>query len=82
MDLEKILCGAARAYRTLNTPVIKSDIDMTHKLYETEDADTADLTVTVKGQPVIKLLDLIVLGSAVAIFVAMVAKVLHFLTKH
>ena len=79
--IERIITSAARLYRELNKPFVRSRIDMTHDFYADEEADEPMLSVDVKGEPKIKLLDLVVIGSAVAIFMAMVCKVLGFLRR-
>lgn len=75
--IERIICSAARLYREINKPVLASRIDMTHDIYADEEADEPMLSVDVKGEPKVKILDLIVKGSLVLIFLSMVAKVLR-----
>ena len=79
--VERIIVSAARLYREINKPLLRSRIDMTHDIYADDEADEPMLSVDVKGKPEIKLLDLIVVGSAVAIFVSIVAKLLGFLNR-
>ena len=79
MDMERIeraITSAARIYREINKPVLRSKIDMTHEIYESEDADEPALTIDVKGKPSVKLLDLVMWGSALMIFLSIVAKIL------
>lgn len=75
--IERIICSAARLYREINKPLLASRIDMTHDIYADEEADEPMLSVDVKGEPKVKILDLIVKGSLVLIFLSMVAKVLR-----
>ena len=79
--IERIITSAARLYRELNKPFLKSRIDMTNDIYADEEADEPMLTIEVKGQPKVKLLDLLVWGSALMIFVSVIAKILGLLRR-
>ena len=79
--VERIITSAARLYREINKPLLRSKIDMTHDVYADGEAEEPMLSVKVNGKPEIKLLDLIVVGSAVAIFVSIVAKILGLLRR-
>jgi hypothetical protein len=80
--MERIICSAARLYREVNKPLVRSRIDMTHDFYADEEADEPMLSVDVKGEPKVKLLDLVVYGSAVLIFLSIVSKIHRFLRRH
>lgn len=79
--IEKVICSAARLYREINKPLLSSRIDMTHELYADEESDEPMMTVDVKGEPRVKLLDLVVIGSAALIFLTIVSRVLGFLRR-
>ena len=79
--IERIITSAARLYREMNKPLLRSRIDMTHDFYADEEADEPMLSVDVKGKPEVKLLDLVVVGSALLIFLSVVAKILGFLRR-
>ena len=84
MDMERIegvIISAARLYRELNKPILRSRIDMTHDVYADEEAEEPALTVSVKGEPKVKLLDLLIVGSAIMIFVSTVANLLGWLRR-
>ena len=81
LDLEGIICKMARIYRTVNKPFVRSDINMKHELYADETEENPALTVSVNGKPECKLMDMIVLGGVVAIFVATVCKILRWLMR-
>ena len=74
MDLEKIVCSAARIYRNLNKPLLKSKIDSTHEIYADGESETPAITVKVNGEPRAKILDIIVFGSVVVIFLSAAMK--------
>ena len=80
--MERIICSAARLYREVNKPLVRSKIDMTHDFYADEEADEPMLSVDVKGEPKVKLLDLVVYGSAILIFLSIVSKIHRFLRRH
>ena len=79
--MERIICSAARLYREINKPVLRSRVDMEHDIYADGEAEEPMLSVSVKGEPEVKLLDLIVLGGALLVFVSAVSKILGFLRK-
>ena len=79
--IERIITSAARLYREMNKPLLRSRIDMTHDFYADEGADEPMLSVDVKGKPEMKLLDIVVVGSALLIFLSVVAKILGFLRR-
>ena len=74
MDLEKIVCSAARIYRNMNKPVLKSKIDSTHEIYADGESETPALTVKINGEPRAKILDIIVFGSVIVIFLSAAMK--------
>ena len=82
IDMERLFCAVARVYRTINQPILRSKIDMTHDIYADEDATDPSLTVHVKGEPRVKLLDLVVFGSALVIFMSAVSGILRFFRRH
>ena len=73
MDLLSRICVcAARVYRTLNRPLIRSSVDADFHLYPGEDADRSIISVKIKDLPEIKLLDLILAITAVKLIVSAV----------
>ena len=81
MDMEKMICSAARLYRTVNKPRVCSDINMKHDIYADEEAESPAFSIEMKGKPEVKLIDLILVASAMAIFFSAVCKILRFLRK-
>ena len=79
--MERVICSAARLYREINTPLVRSRIDMTHDFYADGESDEPMLSVDVKGEPRVKLLDLVVIGSAALIFLSIVSRILGFLRR-
>ena len=69
---------AARIYRTLNRPVIRSNVDVDCKLYQNEDSDKPIASLKVSGFPDIKLLDLILAIASIKIFFSVVGAVVRF----
>ena len=74
MDLEKIVCSVARIYRNMNKPVLKSKIDSTHEIYADGESELPALTVKINGEPRAKILEIIVFGSVVVIFLSAAMK--------
>ena len=79
--IERIIVAAARLYREINKPLIRSRIDMTHDIYASEDADEPALTIDVKGKPSVKLLDLVAWGMALMIFLSIIEKILRIFRR-
>ena len=75
--IESIICSAARLYRELNKPLLASRIDMTHDIYADEEAEEPMLSVDVKGEPKVKILDLIVKGSLVLILLSVLGRLIR-----
>ncbi len=65
--LDKVCVKAARVYRTLNKPIIRSKVDAGFDLYPGEDADRPVVSLKVKDIPEVKLLDLVLAVCAVKI---------------
>ena len=78
MDIDRIertVVAAARLYRELNKPILRSRIDMTHEIYADDEADEPMMSVDVKGSPRVKLLDLLLVGGALMIFLSAVSSI-------
>lgn len=65
--LNNICVKAARVYRTLNKPLIRSKVNADFDLYPNEYSDKSVVSVKIKDFPEIKLLDLILALAAVKI---------------
>jgi hypothetical protein len=61
MKLNDICPFLARVYRTLNRPVLRSKTDIDCKVYPSAEDTEAVVSLKVKGDPEVKLLDLILL---------------------
>ena len=84
MDMERIermITSAARLYREVNKPILKSRIDLTGDVYADEETDEPMISIDVKGEPKIKLLDLLMWGSALLIFLSILSKILGLLRR-
>ena len=81
MNFEKMVVDAARWYRSVNKPLLRSDVNVKMNIFENEESESPELTVSVNGTPKIKLLDLIVWGSVLLIFLSAVKNILDFLRK-
>ena len=66
-------CSAARIYRTLNKPVLGSDIDVDCRVKSDENAEVPAVSLKVKGSPTVKLLDLILVLSALKLFFTLIS---------
>ena len=73
--LNNICIKAARVYRTLNRPLIRSKGDIGFDLYPNENAERSVITVKIKDFPEIKLLDLILAIAAVKLVVSAVKSI-------
>ncbi len=62
--LNNICIKAARVYRTLNRPLIRSKVSADFDLYPNEYAEGAVVSVKIKDFPEIKLLDLLLALAA------------------
>ena len=62
--LSKICVKAARVYRTLNRPLIRSKVNADFDLYPDEYADRSVISVKIKDFPEVRLLDLILAIAA------------------
>ena len=76
--MNDICVKAARVYRTLNRPILRSRVDADLDLYPNESADKPVVTVKVKDFPEVKLLDLILAVCALKIFFSAVGTVIRF----
>ena len=65
--LNKMCVKAARVYRTLNKPIIRSKVDAGFDLYPGEDSDKPVVSLKVKDLPEVKLLDLVLAVCAVKV---------------
>ena len=81
MNFEKMVIDAARWYRSVNKPLLRSDVDVKMNIFENEESESPELTVSINGKPKIKLLDLIVCGSILLIFLSAVKNILNFMRK-
>ena len=84
MDMERIeniITSAARLYRELNKPILRSRIDSSCDIYADEESDDPMISIDVKGEPKVKLLDLLVWGSALMIITSLVMKILGLLRR-
>jgi len=71
--LSDMCCSAARIYRTLNKPVLDSDIDVDCRVKSDENAEAPAVSLKVKGSPTVKLLDLILVLSALKLFFTLIS---------
>ncbi len=81
MNIDKMITDAARWYRAVNKPVVHSDINAKINFFANGECESPELTVSVNGKPRAKLLDLIVWGSVLLIFLSAVKNVLDFMRK-
>ena len=79
--LNDICCGAARVYRTLNKPVVSSDIDFDCRVKPDESSETSVMSVQVKGKPTVKLLDLILILSAARLFFSLISSLVRLVKR-
>ena len=76
MDKMNDMCiKAARVYRTLNKPIVRSKVEADISLYPNKGADEPIATLKVKDLPEIKLLDLILALCAVKVLCSAVKSI-------
>ena len=63
--LNKVCIKMARIYRTLNKPILRSNVDAGFELYSNYSAEKPLASLKIKDLPEIKLLDLILVLLAV-----------------
>ena len=61
----KVCIKMARIYRTLNRPILRSNVDAGFELYSNDRAEKPLASLKIKDLPEIKLLDLIIVLLAV-----------------
>ena len=74
--MNDICIKAARVYRTLNKPIVRSRVDADFSLYPNRSADEPIATLKVKDFPEIKLLDLILAVCAVKVLFSAVKSII------
>ena len=79
MDILNNICvKAARVWRTLNRPILRSRVDASCELYVDDNADKPVATLKVGDLPEIRLLDLIVALAALKVFFSAVKAIVGF----
>ena len=77
MEMINNMCiKAARVYRTLNKPIVRSKVDADFSVYPGKDADHSVVSVKIKDIPEIKLLDLILAVCAVKVLFSAVKSII------
>jgi hypothetical protein len=79
--LSNMCCGAARVYRTLNKPIVSSDIDIDCRVKPDESSDVSVMSMQIKGKPTVKLLDLILILSAAKLFFSLIASLVRLVKR-
>ena len=75
--MNRICIKAARVYRTLNKPVVRSNVDAGFDLYSSYRSNKPMASFKIKDLPEIKLLDLILAICTVKIIRSTVKKVMN-----
>lgn len=76
MDILNNICvKAARVYRTLNRPILRSKVDASCELYADDSSDKPLATLKVGDLPEIRLLDLIMVIAALKVLFSAVKAV-------
>ena len=76
MDILNNICvKAARVYRTLNRPILRSKVDASCELYADDSSDKLLATLKVGNIPEIRLLDLIMVIAALKVLFSAVKAV-------
>ena len=76
MDMLNRLClWAARVYRTLNRPILRSKLDVDCDLYSDTESEKPVAALKIKDSPEIKLMDLILAICAIKLVVSAVKAV-------
>jgi len=76
MDILNNICvKAARVYRTLNRPILRSKVDASCELYADDSSDKPLATLKVGNIPEIRLLDLIMVIAALKVLFSAVKAV-------
>ena len=79
MDMLNRFClWAARVYRTLNRPILRSKLDVDCDLYSDTEAEKPVVALKIKDAPEIKLMDLILAVCAVKLVLSAVRCVIKF----
>ena len=77
MDMLNDICiKAARVYRTVNKPLIRSKVDSSYDLYKDGEADEPIASLKIKNLPEVKLFDLILALCAVKIVFSVIGAVI------
>ena len=79
MSIDKVINDVARWYRAVNKPLVRSDMDVKLNFFADGECDSPEMIVAINGKPKVKLLDLIVFGSVLLIFLSAVKNVLDFM---
>ena len=79
--LNDICIKAARIYRTLNKPILRSNMNVKCELFKNESSESPSATLKIADAPEIKLLDLILALAAIKIFLSAVGAITR-LFKH
>ena len=74
--MNKICVKAARVYRVLNKPIVRSKVDADFSIYPNQNSDNAVATLKVNNLPEVKLLDLILAIIAIKFIYSAVKTVL------
>ncbi len=77
MDVLNDICvKAARFYRTLNRPILRSKVDASCELYADDSSGKPLATLKVGNIPEIRLLDLIMVIAALKVFFSVVKAIM------
>lgn len=79
--LNDICIKAARVWRTLNKPILRSDMNIRCELFKNEGSESPSATLKIADAPEVKLLDLILAIAAIKIVLSAVKTVTR-LFKH
>ena len=79
MDMLNNICVmAARIYRTLNRPILRSKVDASCELYADGSSDKPVATLKVGDLPEVRLLDLVVTIAVLKVLFSAVKSVVRF----
>ena len=76
--LNEFCLKAARIYRTVNKPLIRSKVDSSYEIYKDSEAEEPIATVKIKNIPEIKLFDLIFAVCALKILFSTLVRLVNF----